>query len=129
MLDGVDLTIPRGSVFALLGPNGAGKTTAVRILATLTEADAGRARVGGAELKQRVAAQRLDLTAASEAAYDDLTRHLGDRAIHRDHASLTLGCRPTAAPPRCGRGSTRPIPAAPASPASPCEPPASTTFS
>jgi ABC-2 type transport system ATP-binding protein len=245
VLDGVDLNIPRGSVFALLGPNGAGKTTAVRILATLTEADAGRARVAGfdvrrersavrrrisltgqfaalddaqtgeenlrmmgrlarlsraearqrateliqrfdltaaarrragtysggmrrrldiaaslvgrpsvifldepstgldpqsrltmwqvieglaaegvtvflttqyleeaerlaetiavldggriiaqgtaAELKQRVAAQRLDLTAASEAAYDDLTRHFGGRAIHRDHASLTLG--------------------------------------
>jgi ABC-2 type transport system ATP-binding protein len=245
VLDGVDLNIPRGSVFALLGPNGAGKTTAVRILATLTEADAGRARVAGfdvrrersavrrrisltgqfaalddaqtgeenlrmmgrlarlsraearqrateliqrfdltaaarrrvgtysggmrrrldiaasligrpsvifldepstgldpqsrltmwqvveglaaggvtvflttqyleeaerlaetiavldggriiaqgsaAELKQRVAAQRLDLTGVSEAAYADLTRHFGDRAIHRDHASLTLG--------------------------------------
>ena len=245
VLDGVDLNIPRGSVFALLGPNGAGKTTAVRILATLTEADAGRARVAGfdvrrersavrrrisltgqfaalddaqtgeenlrmmgrlarlsraearqrateliqrfdltaaarrrvgtysggmrrrldiaaslvgrpsvifldepstgldpqsrltmwqvieglaaegvtvflttqyleeaerlaetiavldggriiaqgtaAELKQRVAAQRLDLTGASEAAYADLTRHFGERAIHRDHASLTLG--------------------------------------
>jgi ABC-2 type transport system ATP-binding protein len=245
VLDGVDLNISRGSVFALLGPNGAGKTTAVRILATLTEADAGRARVAGfdvrrersavrrrisltgqfaalddaqtgeenlrmmgrlarlsragarqrateliqrfdltaaarrrvgtysggmrrrldiaaslvgrpsvifldepstgldpqsrltmwqvieglaaggvtvflttqyleeaerlaetiavldggriiaqgtaAELKQRVAAQRLDLTGASEAAYDDLTRHFGERAIHRDHASLTLG--------------------------------------
>jgi ABC-2 type transport system ATP-binding protein len=245
VLDGVDLNIPRGSVFALLGPNGAGKTTAVRILATLTEADAGRARVAGfdvrrersavrrrisltgqfaalddaqtgeenlrmmgrlarlsraearqratelirrfdltaaarrrvgtysggmrrrldiaaslvgrpsvifldepstgldpqsrltmwqvieglaaegvtvflttqyleeaerlaetiavldggriiaqgtaAELKQRVAAQRLDLTGASEAAYDDLTRHFGERAIHRDQASLTLG--------------------------------------
>jgi len=245
VLDGVDLNIPRGSVFALLGPNGAGKTTAVRILATLTEADAGRARVAGfdvrrersavrrrisltgqfaalddaqtgeenlrmmgrlarlsraeaaaraneligrfdltaaarrrvgtysggmrrrldiaaslvgrpsvifldepstgldpqsrltmwqvieglaaegvtvflttqyleeaerlaetiavldggrviaqgtaAELKQRVAAQRLDLTGASEAAYDDLTRHFGGRAIHRDYTSLTLG--------------------------------------
>ena len=245
VLDGVDLSIPRGSVFALLGPNGAGKTTTVRILATLTEADAGRARVAGfdvcrersavrrrisvtgqfaalddaqtgeenlrmmgrlarlsrkeaaarateltgrfdltaaarrrvgtysggmrrrldiaaslvgrpsvifldepstgldpqsrltmwqvieglaaegvtvflttqyleeaerlaetiavldggriiaqgtaAELKRRVAAQRLDLTCASEAAYDDLTRHFAGQAVHRDHASLTLG--------------------------------------
>ncbi|MGW6455058.1 ABC transporter ATP-binding protein [Streptomyces sp. NPDC055078] len=47
VLDGVDLRIERGTVFALLGPNGAGKTTTVRILATLTTADAGRARVAG----------------------------------------------------------------------------------
>ena len=45
VLSGVDLRVPRGSVFALLGPNGAGKTTTVRILATLTRADAGQARV------------------------------------------------------------------------------------
>jgi ABC-2 type transport system ATP-binding protein len=245
VLDGVDLRVPKGSVFSLLGPNGAGKTTTVRILATLLRPDAGRATVGGfdvvrerhqvrrlisltgqfaavdelqtgeenlrmmgrlarlsraearqrateliqrfdltaaarrrvgtysggmrrrldiaaslvgrpsvifldepstgldpqsrltmwqvveglaaegvtvflttqyleeaerlaetiavldggriiaqgtaAELKQRVAAQRLDLTGASEAAYADLNRHFGERAIHRDHASLTLG--------------------------------------
>jgi ABC-2 type transport system ATP-binding protein len=245
VLAGVDLNIPRGSVFALLGPNGAGKTTTVRILATLTEADAGRARVAGfdvrrdrsqvrrrisvtgqfaaldeaqtgeenlrmmgrlarlsraearqraaeligqfgltaaarrrvgtysggmrrrldvaaslvgrpsvifldepstgldpqsrltmwqvieglaadgvtvflttqyleeaerlaetiavldagrviaqgtaAELKQRISAQRLDLTCASQAAFDELTRYVGDRASHRDQASLTLG--------------------------------------
>ena len=35
VLDGLDLTVEPGSVFALLGPNGAGKTTMVRILATL----------------------------------------------------------------------------------------------
>ena len=33
----------------------------------------------------------MSQTGASEAAYADLTRHFGDRAIHRDHASLTLG--------------------------------------
>ena len=47
VLSGIDLRVPRGSVFALLGPNGAGKTTTVRILATLTRADAGQARVAG----------------------------------------------------------------------------------
>src|SRR5437667_7968581 len=52
VLAGVDLQIPRGSVFALLGPNGAGKTTTVRILATLTEADAGRARVAGFDVRR-----------------------------------------------------------------------------
>jgi len=52
VLDGVDLEIPRGSVFALLGPNGAGKTTTVRILATLTAADAGQARVAGFDVRR-----------------------------------------------------------------------------
>jgi len=47
VLDGVDLRVARGTVFALLGPNGAGKTTTVRILSTLLRADAGRARVAG----------------------------------------------------------------------------------
>ncbi|MFB7054715.1 ATP-binding cassette domain-containing protein [Streptomyces vinaceus] len=47
VLDGVDLHIPAGSVFALLGPNGAGKTTVVKILSTLISADGGQARVAG----------------------------------------------------------------------------------
>ncbi|MFF8381986.1 ATP-binding cassette domain-containing protein, partial [Streptomyces sp. NPDC015661] len=44
VLDGIDLHIPTGTVFALLGPNGAGKTTAVKILSTLITADGGQAR-------------------------------------------------------------------------------------
>jgi ABC-2 type transport system ATP-binding protein len=47
VLDGIDLSVPEGSVFALLGPNGAGKTTMVDILCTLGRADAGTALVGG----------------------------------------------------------------------------------
>ncbi|MET9730615.1 ATP-binding cassette domain-containing protein [Streptomyces sp. NPDC006458] len=50
VLDGIDLHIPAGSVFALLGPNGAGKTTTVQILSTLVSADGGRARVAGHDL-------------------------------------------------------------------------------
>ncbi|WP_173093157.1 ATP-binding cassette domain-containing protein [Actinomadura verrucosospora] len=46
-LDGLDLAVAPGTVCGLLGPNGAGKTTAVRILATLADADSGRARVAG----------------------------------------------------------------------------------
>ncbi|MBT2211992.1 ATP-binding cassette domain-containing protein [Actinomadura sp. NEAU-AAG7] len=46
-LDGLDLAVPAGTVCGVLGPNGAGKTTAVRILATLADADSGRARVAG----------------------------------------------------------------------------------
>jgi ABC-2 type transport system ATP-binding protein len=47
VLDGIDLTVRTGTVFALLGPNGAGKTTAVQILTTLIRADAGEIRVAG----------------------------------------------------------------------------------
>lgn len=47
ILNGVDLVVPAGTVFALLGPNGAGKTTLIRILSTLTAPDAGTVRVAG----------------------------------------------------------------------------------
>jgi oleandomycin transport system ATP-binding protein len=46
-LDGVDLSVPTGTVLGVLGPNGAGKTTTVRVLATLLRPEAGRAVVGG----------------------------------------------------------------------------------
>ena len=50
VLDGIDLDVPAGTVFALLGPNGAGKTTTVQILSTLIPADAGEARIAGHDL-------------------------------------------------------------------------------
>jgi ABC-2 type transport system ATP-binding protein len=52
VLDGVDIAVPEGKIFALLGPNGAGKTTAVKILSTLISADpaSGGIRVGGHDL-------------------------------------------------------------------------------
>jgi len=50
VLDGIDLTVQQGTVFALLGPNGAGKTTTVQILSTLIHADAGQAALAGYDL-------------------------------------------------------------------------------
>ena len=46
-VDGVDLDIPRGEVFALLGPNGAGKTTTVEILEGYRSRDAGEVSRAG----------------------------------------------------------------------------------
>lgn len=50
-LNGLDISVPEGTVLGLLGPNGAGKTTAVRILTTLLEPDEGSARVAGVDLR------------------------------------------------------------------------------
>lgn len=46
-LKGVDLTIPRGSIFGLLGPNGAGKSTMINILAGLVRKTSGQVKIWG----------------------------------------------------------------------------------
>jgi ABC-2 type transport system ATP-binding protein len=50
VLDGIDLHVAEGTIFALLGPNGAGKTTAVRILSTLITPDGGEVSIAGHDL-------------------------------------------------------------------------------
>jgi ABC-2 type transport system ATP-binding protein len=46
-VDGLDLDVPRGSVYGFLGPNGSGKTTTIRMLLGLATPTAGRRRRGG----------------------------------------------------------------------------------
>src|SRR5216683_7981694 len=58
VLDGIDLDIPEGTIFALLGPNGAGKTTAVQILSTHISADGGEVRVAGHDVARNPDAVR-----------------------------------------------------------------------
>ena len=58
VLDGIDLEVAEGTVFALLGPNGAGKTTAVRILSTLIAADGGDIQVAGHDIAREPNAVR-----------------------------------------------------------------------
>src|SRR6266540_2810117 len=72
-LDGVDIEVPRGTVFGLLGPNGAGKTTMVRILTTLIPPDGGKARVAGYDVVKDAAVLRSVIGLAGQFAAVDET--------------------------------------------------------
>ncbi|MET7769276.1 ATP-binding cassette domain-containing protein [Nocardia sp. NPDC005366] len=70
-LDGLDLSVPEGTVTALLGPNGAGKTTTVRVLTTLLIPDAGRATVAGIDVLGNPQALRSRIGASGQYAAVD----------------------------------------------------------
>jgi ABC-2 type transport system ATP-binding protein len=73
VLEGIDLRVPRGTMFALLGPNGAGKTTMVRILATLVSPDGGQAQVAGFDVvRERHKVRRNISLTGQYAAVDEL---------------------------------------------------------
>jgi ABC-2 type transport system ATP-binding protein len=73
VLDGVDLRVAAGTVFALLGPNGAGKTTAVQVLSTLVPADGGVVRVAGHDVGREPDAVRRAIGVTGQfSAVDDL---------------------------------------------------------
>ena len=74
-VDGVDLSVRRGSVYGVLGPNGAGKTTTIRMLATLLRPDAGSARVLGHDIVSDADAVRglVSLTGQLASVDEDLT--------------------------------------------------------
>ena len=72
-LAGLDLVVPRGTVYGLLGPNGAGKTTAIRILTTLLRADGGSAEVSGFDVARQPAAVRARIGLVGQhAAVDEI---------------------------------------------------------
>ena len=66
VLDGIDLKIPRGSIYGLLGRNGAGKTTLIRILLGLEEPTRGQALVFGTEGRQLTARQKHNIGYVAE---------------------------------------------------------------
>ncbi len=74
-LSSLDLDVPAGTIGAVLGPNGAGKTTTIRILATLDQADGGRALVGGFDVRREPHQVRsiISLTGQYAAVDGDLT--------------------------------------------------------
>ena len=73
VLDGIDLSVRAGTVFALLGPNGAGKTTTVNVLTTLLKADGGTVRVAGHDIAAETKAVRAAIGVTGQfASVDDL---------------------------------------------------------
>jgi len=85
VLDGVDLTVDPGTVFALLGPNGAGKTTMVQILSTLLPADGGSAAVAGHDVATDPAAVRTAIGVTGQfSAVDDLLTGRENLALMAD---------------------------------------------
>lgn len=74
-VDGVDLSIPRGCIYALLGPNGAGKTTIINMLATLLNPDGGNANVFGHDVvhEPHVVRQLISMTGQSAAVDEKLS--------------------------------------------------------
>ncbi|MFE0174734.1 ATP-binding cassette domain-containing protein [Streptomyces sp. NPDC059002] len=74
-VDGIDLTVPSGTVYGVLGPNGAGKTTAVKMLATLLRPDGGEAHVFGHDVVREADAvrSRVSLTGQYASVDEDLT--------------------------------------------------------
>ena len=100
-LRGLDLTVPAGTVCGLLGPNGAGKTTAVRILATLADADRGSATVAGYDVRREAGAVRdaiaycgqgnaldMELTGRENLMLFGRLRHVGGRTARERAAEL-----------------------------------------
>jgi ABC-2 type transport system ATP-binding protein len=74
-VDGVDLDVPYGEIFALLGPNGAGKTTTVEILEGYRKRDAGELRVLGVDPGESTARlrERVGIVLQGTGEFDELT--------------------------------------------------------
>ncbi|SHN75293.1 ATP-binding cassette domain-containing protein [Cryptosporangium aurantiacum] len=99
VLDGIDLDVTEGTIFALLGPNGAGKTTIVRILSTLIDADAGTATVAGSDVTREGRAVRKAIGVTGQfSAVDDLLTGAENLVLMADlnHLGRAEGRRRTA---------------------------------
>ena len=94
VLDGVDLTVAEGTIFALLGPNGAGKTTMIRILSTLIAPDAGQVSVAGHDVLRNPEAVRGVIGVTGQfSALDELCTGMENMRLMADlnHLSRSAG--------------------------------------
>ncbi|WP_026820386.1 daunorubicin resistance protein DrrA family ABC transporter ATP-binding protein [Arthrobacter castelli] len=116
-LDGLDLTVPQGTVQGLLGPNGAGKTTAVKVLTTLIQPTAGNATVAGVDVvgEPKSVRRRIGVSGQYAAVDENLTGfenlemvgrlyHLGKRESRRRATELIEMFELTAAQNRPVKG-------------------------
>lgn len=85
-LDGIDMHVQQGHIYALLGPNGAGKTTTISILTTLIRADSGSAQVAGHDIARQPHAVRSSIGVT----FQDLVldRDLSGREVLDVHGRL-----------------------------------------
>jgi ABC-2 type transport system ATP-binding protein len=86
-LDGVDLQVPAGTIYALLGPNGSGKTTLIRSLVGLVKPDAGEVEVLGARMPRREVLASIGYMTQAPALYMDLSVEENARFFARIHGS------------------------------------------
>lgn len=95
VLDGINLTVEKGTIFALLGPNGAGKTTLIDILSTLSAPDEGVARIEGHDVVSARHAVRRSISLTGQfAAVDE---------VLTGHENIMMMCRLSGLSPRASR--------------------------
>lgn len=112
VLKGVDLSVPKGSIYALLGSNGAGKTTTIKILSTLIHLDSGVAKICGYDVTRQPdqVREQISLTGQFAAVDDVLTgranlrligalRHLPDATTQADELLKRFGLENAAEQP------------------------------
>ena len=100
-LKGVDLKVPRGSIFGLLGPNGAGKSTFINVLAGMAQKTEGKVRIWGRDIDERPRDARAAIgVVPQEIAATSFSR----RASRWRSRRVSTACRsPNAGPTRCSQ--------------------------
>ncbi len=112
VLDGIDLEVAAGTIFALLGPNGAGKTTMINILTTLLKADAGSAQIYGYDIDRQGDKMREQISLTGQfAAVDEILTGRENLVMiaelrHKEpaHSVTCCSCSYLSARPSCRPG-------------------------
>lgn len=100
-VNGLDLTVPTGSVYGFLGPNGAGKTTTINMLTTLLRPTAGRAEVAGFDVAARPAEVRRRIGIVFQESTSTWTSPPPRTSASRPTCAACPGARPATRSARC----------------------------